>query len=868
MKKIIAILFFQIIMLTAYAQTPTPPSGSGTLVDPYKIENLNNLYWIAENSARWASNYIQIADINAAATSSWFSGAGWTPIGNSTTQFTGTYDGQNYTITGLFINRALTNYIGLFGYTNGALIASLHLTSVSITGHDVVGGLVGYNYSSTISNCSSSGAIIGYDNGVGGLVGSNGSTSTISNCYSTGSVTGTVFDIGGLVGHNNWSSITSSYSTASVTGSASVGGLVGWNTNLATIANSYATGTVTGTSSPGSVGEKQVGGLVGVDDGNATISKSYSTGVVTGSHVDHGGLVGSSGSLGNVTNSFWDTESSLKANSNGGTGKSTAQMKTQSTFTGSGWDFLYEIANGTNDYWGIDASLNNGYPYLNFTKTSPYVQNFDGVTAPTLPYGWYVENTNEDSKQWANTTFFTHSGLNSMQYSYSNTDAADDWLFSTGFNLAEGITYEVTFWYKKESFGSEKLEVKYGLSQTAASMTSAAIFSDENITSDTYTKGTGTITVLSSGIYYIGWHCFSLANQGDLYLDDISIRVQPAASITLTIPGSSVDPLVYTGTGATLQFTIANNDPLDLTIATIVSSPGGTPPDGLTNIADHYWTVTVNSGGVNGTYSISFDVADVAGVLNLATLHLLKRDDAIGIWTDYGVASSISGTLLTWTGFTSFSEFGLGGDDANPLPVELTSFTASVLESKVILNWQTATEVNNYGFEVERTSPRPSPQGEGGEAGRGWEKIGFVQGHGNSNSVKEYSFTDKPNGGTKFKYRLKQIDNDGKYEYSKEIEIDLGMPNEFSLSQNYPNPFNPSTTIRYSIPGNVVETLHATSLRVFDILGNVVATLVNENKSAGNYEVKYDASNLSSGIYFYKLQSGSFVQTKKFILIK
>ena len=237
------------------------------------------------------------------------------------------------------------------------------------------------------------------------------------------------------------------------------------------------------------------------------------------------------------------------------------------------------------------------------------------------------------------------------------------------------------------------------------------------------------------------------------------------------------------------------------------------------------------------------------------------------------IGTPISGITTDIDGETRHATLPYMGADenlANPLPVELTSFTASVLESKVILNWQTATEVNNYGFEVERTSPRPSLyEGEGGEAGRGWEKIGFVQGHGNSNSVKEYSFTDKPNGGTKFKYRLKQIDNDGKYEYSKEIEIDLGMPNEFSLSQNYPNPFNPSTTIRYSIPNVIAsEAKQSVVLKVYDILGNVVATLVNENKAAGNYEVKYDASNLSSGIYFYKLQSGSFVQTKKFILIK
>ena len=201
------------------------------------------------------------------------------------------------------------------------------------------------------------------------------------------------------------------------------------------------------------------------------------------------------------------------------------------------------------------------------------------------------------------------------------------------------------------------------------------------------------------------------------------------------------------------------------------------------------------------------------------------------------------------------------------LPVELSSFSAIIKGNKVELNWQTATEVNNYGFEIERSVV--GDQRSANAAADSWTKIGFENGHGNSNSVKEYSFTDKPNGGAKFKYRLKQIDNDGKYEYSNEIEVDLGIPQEFLLEQNYPNPFNPSTTIRYSIPNVIAsETKQSVVLKVYDILGNVVATLVNEQKSAGNYEVKFDASNLSSGIYFYKLQSGSFVQTKKFILIK
>ncbi len=128
-----------------------------------------------------------------------------------------------------------------------------------------------------------------------------------------------------------------------------------------------------------------------------------------------------------------------------------------------------------------------------------------------------------------------------------------------------------------------------------------------------------------------------------------------------------------------------------------------------------------------------------------------------------------------------------------PVPVELTSFTANVRENNVMLEWATATEVNNYGFEIER-------QVGSSKAAGNWEMIKFVEGHGNSNSPKQYSFTDKNLiGGSLFKYRLKQIDNDGTYEYSDEIEVEI-IPVEFALYQNYPNPFNPTTKIRYQLP--------------------------------------------------------------------
>jgi hypothetical protein len=196
------------------------------------------------------------------------------------------------------------------------------------------------------------------------------------------------------------------------------------------------------------------------------------------------------------------------------------------------------------------------------------------------------------------------------------------------------------------------------------------------------------------------------------------------------------------------------------------------------------------------------------------------------------------------------------------LPVELVSFTAKYAEGKVLLSWQTATEVNNYGFNIERAFAETKHS-----ASLRWETIAFVNGHGNSNSPKNYSFTDaKPTSG-KVHYRLKQIDFDGKYEYSNAVEVNIETPKEFKLSQNFPNPFNPTTTIKFSIPGNA-ETPYMTSLRVFDMLGREVATLVNEQKAPGNYEVKFDGSKLTSGIYCYRLTVGNKAEIKKMLYLK
>jgi hypothetical protein len=199
----------------------------------------------------------------------------------------------------------------------------------------------------------------------------------------------------------------------------------------------------------------------------------------------------------------------------------------------------------------------------------------------------------------------------------------------------------------------------------------------------------------------------------------------------------------------------------------------------------------------------------------------------------------------------------LTSDD--PIPVELTSFTANTISNKVELKWITATELNNRGFEIQRKLNASE-----------FESIGFINGNGTTTEESNYSFTDYNLSEGLYSYRLKQIDFDGTFEFSNEINIEINSPENFSLAQNYPNPFNPSTTIKYSIP-NVISTggknLNVI-LKVFDVLGVEIATLVNEEKSAGNYEVNFNATSLSSGVYLYKIQAGSFVQTKKMLLIR
>jgi hypothetical protein len=187
-----------------------------------------------------------------------------------------------------------------------------------------------------------------------------------------------------------------------------------------------------------------------------------------------------------------------------------------------------------------------------------------------------------------------------------------------------------------------------------------------------------------------------------------------------------------------------------------------------------------------------------------------------------------------------------------PLPVELTFFTANVNGSTASLNWTTATEINNRGFEIQRKLENAH-----------WKNIGFVPGFGSTTESKSYTYLDNSVSNGKYFYRLKQIDFNGTFAYSSIVEAHVGACIEFALSQNYPNPFNPATTIEFTIPETGLVTLD-----IYNAVGQKVTSLVNENLKAGVYKKQWNAEGFASGIYYARLTAGTNVKTQKLVLMK
>jgi len=355
-KLLVNFMFVFVLILAASRGVASAFSGmgAGTVGNPFQITNCTQLQ---EMNDDLAANYALMNDIDCSATSGWNAGAGFIPImgGDCITAFSGTLDGNDYSISDLFINHD-GQCTGLFGYTDNATVSDLSLEDVDITTtNDYAGGLVGYcDDGTTITNVLVTGTMTGQYN-MGGLVGTyNGDSITDSGAAVT--ITGES-NLGGLVGESD-GAISRSYATGNISGYELVGGLIG-SSGSSTISDTYATGN---TNASGGT----AGGLAGFSGG--TITNSYSTGSVAGLN-NLGGLVGNNGDT--VTDSFWDTQTSGQATSGGGTGKTTAEMKNITTFTDDGWDFT--------TIWNINGADNNGYPFFRW-QTFPAVADGDGIS--------------------------------------------------------------------------------------------------------------------------------------------------------------------------------------------------------------------------------------------------------------------------------------------------------------------------------------------------------------------------------------------------------------------------------------------------------------------------------------------------------
>jgi hypothetical protein len=191
--------------------------------------------------------------------------------------------------------------------------------------------------------------------------------------------------------------------------------------------------------------------------------------------------------------------------------------------------------------------------------------------------------------------------------------------------------------------------------------------------------------------------------------------------------------------------------------------------------------------------------------------------------------------------------------DTAIVAVELTSFTATISVNEISLKWTTATETNNYGFKILRFTQNDND----------WEKIGFVPGFGTTTEVHHYSFVDEALKPGNYLYRLKQVDYDGSYEYSAVMELEWKAFNSYLLEQCYPNPFNPTTTIGFGI-----QNKSNVKITILNAIGEEVPVILNEEREAGFHQVEFNAENLPSGVYFYQLKAGQYVETKKMVLMK
>jgi hypothetical protein len=294
---------------------------------------------------------------------------------------------------------------------------------------------------------------------------------------------------------------------------------------------------------------------------------------------------------------------------------------------------------------------------------------------------------------------------------------------------------------------------------------------------------------------------------------------------------------------------------------------------GAYNVAsdDDYLTATITSGSFSGlqyvSYNTFFNTDGVTGADQAGTVPLATGNGTFACTIDFVITNAALTSTLAFqpSGYALTTD--VGGDvtgsgtwtntSSTVLPVEISAFTASSSRLNAELKWSTATEVNNFGFDIERRSVDI--------ANSSWAKVGFVAGAGTSNTQHDYSYSEAGISAGRYAYRLKQVDNDGSFKYSQSMEVEIGLATkELTLCDNYPNPFNPTTSIEFTVAQD-----GKASLKVYNAIGQEVANLYNGDAKAGRIiQTRFDATRLASGIYYSRLQVDGKSLVKRMMFVK
>jgi hypothetical protein len=774
------------------------PSGSGTEADPYLISSMDNLQWITSDASRWDQYYKQTVDIDASVTYSpcYNSGAGWSPVGNSSTNFTGSYDGQGFSITDLYINRTGDEYVGLFGFLWDAEISNLSLVNANIYGGKYTGGLAGAADSDTrITNVHISGNVSGtaydYEIFTGGLVGGfHGSQSVVDQssssayiyCYDySGYAT---CSVGGLFGEFE-GTCQNSFSTGNVTvqgeynSTVYAGGLVG--NAIGQILNSYANGYVEvwnvydGNFYGGGFAGKSTQAIINCYSTGYIINYDSYMGSAAGFVGENGGQITNCYSLGNtyayttvggfiandygtVTNSFYDMDINNMGDDGSGRGRTTAEMRELVTFFNASWDLKCETKNGADDIWRINSSDNNGYPSLSWQDYTMNCPEWTGASNTTF-------GTNSN---WSG-SFVPAEGMDIVMSASATNDLVLPQNWQVG-NL---------------SFNGAGKLIKLG---------------NYNLTSGGMITSTGTSDYIQT-------------NGSGLLQKNIDVD----SSFNFPVGNTAYSPVSITNNSNV-------DDDFTVNVLDEVYANGSDGATVTKNRVQHTWNIgKANANDGSGTdFVFNWNSGETSGtIITPSPFHYGTAWDIQTV----GTTSSTS-TSLTYAGYTgTFSPFSVM-EGSSTLPVSWLSFTAQKQNNTTLLKWSTASEQGTESYTVQHSAN-----------GITWEVVGVKPAAGNSNTIQQYSFVHtRPVEGMNY-YRLVQKDIDGKENYSQVASINFGKLLKQLII--YPNPVsNGQLNVKLAKPATV---------QIFNSTGLLV---LQKELPAG--EKQLTLTQLSKGIYTIK----------------